>query len=46
LTLRAISVATGSVLEEVSTEVQGSDDLLLTEGVPTLVHKIHLEKFR
>lgn len=46
LTLRAISVETGSVLEEVSAEVSGGDEKLLTEGVPTLVRKLRVENLR
>lgn len=46
LTLRAISVETGSVLDEVSAEVSGGDEKLLTEGVPTLVRKLRVENLR
>lgn len=46
LTLRAISVATGNVLEEVSTELAGGDELLLTEGVPALVKRLRVERIR
>lgn len=46
ITLRTISVVTGQVLDEVSTEVTGGDELLLTQGIPTVVRKIHMERIQ
>jgi len=44
LTLRALAVGTGSVLEESTTELEGSPEALLTQGIPDLVHKLRLER--
>jgi hypothetical protein len=44
LTLRAISVATGNVIEEASTELEGDVEILLTQGIPELVRKLRLER--
>jgi len=46
LSLRAISVSTGNILDEVTTEIHGGPDQLLSVGIPDLVSKLHVERFR